>query len=43
MSEPDRAHQESEGDESDHPLKTGIDAAEEGETASLEDVLSKLD
>lgn len=32
-----------EAEETEHPLKPGIDAAEEGDTASLEDVLSELD
>ena len=43
MAESDRPHRESEDDEPEHPLKAGIDAAEEGDTAALEDILSHLD
>lgn len=43
MSESDRPSREAEGEEADHPLKAGIDAAKDGDTASLEDILSELE
>lgn len=32
-----------DSEETEHPLKAGIEAAEAGDTASLEDILSELD
>lgn len=43
MSESDVPGQEAEGGEEDHPLKAGVDAAKDGDTASLEDILDELE
>lgn len=46
MSEQDLSRHESSEDEEEgepHPLKVGIEAAKNGETASLDDILSDLD
>lgn len=47
MSEPDLPrrefqHEDGNGDE-EHPLKEGIEAAKDGDTASLEEILALLD
>lgn len=43
MSEPDISGDEAEEAEDEHPLKAGIDAASEGDTASIEDIFSSLE
>lgn len=43
MYESDRPRQAPDDEGEEHPLKEGIDAAREGETASPEDILSELD
>lgn len=42
MSESDVPGREADEGEDEHPLKTGIAAAKEHDTASLEDILSEL-
>jgi hypothetical protein len=39
----ERQSKDGEDEEDVHPLKAGIEAAKNGDTASLEDILSDLD
>lgn len=39
----ERRNEDEEGEEGTHPLEAGIEAAKEGDTASLEKILSRLD
>lgn len=43
LSQQERDDEIAEDEEEVHPLKAGIEAAKNGDTASLEDILSDLD